>query len=90
MAAARPEDLLGRPDFFAARAASDAKKSGLRVMSARVRVDTLSSIRQLAADSRADRTILRDGLIVEALAYAKTGSSTVNTVVRNASDAKSD
>jgi ketosteroid isomerase-like protein len=32
---------------------------------------------------------LRDGLIVEALAYAKTGNSTVGTAVRNASDSKS-
>lgn len=31
---------------------------------------------------------LRDGLIVEALAYAKTGGSTVGAAVRNASEAK--
>jgi ketosteroid isomerase-like protein len=31
---------------------------------------------------------LRDGLIVEALAYAKTGNSTVGAAVRNASDSK--
>jgi ketosteroid isomerase-like protein len=33
---------------------------------------------------------LRDGLIVEALAYAKTGNSTVGAAVRNASDSRSD
>ena len=33
---------------------------------------------------------LRDGLIVEALAYAKTGNSSVGAAVRNASDAKSE
>jgi ketosteroid isomerase-like protein len=33
---------------------------------------------------------LRDGLIVEALAYAKTGNSAVGDAVRNASDSKSD
>jgi len=31
---------------------------------------------------------LRDGLIVEALAYAKTGNSTVGAAVRNAGDSK--
>ena len=33
---------------------------------------------------------LRDGLIVEALAYAKTGNSTVGAAVRKASDSTSD
>jgi hypothetical protein len=33
---------------------------------------------------------LHDGLIVEALAYAKTGNSAVGDAVRNASDSKSD
>ena len=33
---------------------------------------------------------LRDGLIVEALAYGKTGNSTVGAAVRNASDSSSD
>ena len=33
---------------------------------------------------------LRDGLIVEAIAYAKTGDSTVGTAVRNASGSNSD
>jgi ketosteroid isomerase-like protein len=33
---------------------------------------------------------LRDGLIAEAFAYAKTGNSTVGEAVRNASDARSE
>jgi ketosteroid isomerase-like protein len=33
---------------------------------------------------------VRDGLIVEALGYAKTGNSTVGAAVRNASDSRSD
>jgi hypothetical protein len=87
---ARPPELIESPEFFAGGRGRGAKNSGLQVKSRRARLDTLFSVFGDCANirwryhfgpelSQSVRGVtlmrLRDGLIVEALAYAKSGDA---------------